>query len=165
MRGWRGYLLIGIIVSEALCLLLLWLLALLSMRGLRPVSAGDLAYLLAVGTFSYLWFQMMKPLIRLPTERVTSANDALLAYSQFHAQFKLVRDAKSKVAGGWFRLVRHHGTCHVCSGEVEVVGGGIAFPGRLVGRCGDSPLEHVFSFDPVLLQGHLLYPDRISSSA
>ena len=98
----------------------------------------------------------MKPLIRLPSERVTIANDLLLAYFQFNGQFKLKRDGKSKVAGGWFQLVRHHATCPICSGEVDVPDGGRSFPGRLVGRCSESPLEHVFSFVPVVLQGQWL---------
>ena len=165
MRSWRGFLLIGITASEALALLVLWIVALLSMRGSRPVSAGDLASVLLTATISYLWYHVMKPVIRLPAERVTIANDLLLGYSQFDGQLKLMRDGKSKVAGGWFQFIRHHGTCAICSGEVEVVEGGKAFPDRLVGRCSDSPLEHVFSFDPVLLRGKWLYPNVPSSSA
>ena len=165
MRSWRGFLLIGITASEALALLILWLIALLSMRGSRPVSAGDVASVLLTATLSYLWYQVMKPVIRLPAERVTIANDLLLANSQFNGQLKLMRDGKSKVAGGWCQLIRHFGTCAICSGEVEVVDGAKAFPGRLVGRCSDSPLEHVFSFDPVLLRGKWLYPNGPSSSA
>ncbi|QNN68774.1 hypothetical protein [Thermomonas carbonis] len=159
MRSWRGYLLVGATILEALALLLLWFVAFVTMRGSRPLSAGDLSYLLTAAALSYLWVQAMRPLIRLPADRVTIANDILLAYDQFHGQFKLVRDAKSKLAGGWFQLVRHHASCSICSGDVEIADGGEAFPGRLIGRCSDSPLEHAFSFDPVTLRGRSLYPD------
>ena len=50
-------------------------------------------------------------------------------------------------------LVRHWGTCPICAAEVDLDEGGAAFPGRLVGRCHDAPDEHVFSFDPVSLEG------------
>lgn len=157
MRSFRGYLLMGLVMAEALTLLLLWALAFVSLSHARPVSTTDLAMLLVLATGSWTWWHFMQPIIRLPTERITIANDLLLGWSQLHGQFRLVRDAHSKRLGGWFQFERHHGICPICSGAVDVEDGGRAFPGRLVGRCSDSPIEHVFSFDPVSLAGrHLL---------
>lgn len=157
MRSWRGYLLIGIVFMETLAILALWLLVILILRGQRPVDASDLGLLLVVSAATWTWWHLMQPIIRLPTDRVTIANELFLAWSQMHGQLRLTRDAKSKVAGGWFQFVRHWGNCPICSGEVEIADGGKAFPGRLVGRCGDSPLEHVYSFDPVSLTGMHLH--------
>jgi hypothetical protein len=153
MRSWRGYLLIGIVILEALCVMALWAMTLLTLQESRPIAASDLGLLMVITAATWTWWHFMKPVIRLPEERVTVANDLLLAWTQLNGQLTLVRDSKSKVAGGWFQLVRHWGTCPICSGEVEITQGRQAFPGRLVGRCGDSPLEHVFSFDPVNLTG------------
>ena len=61
-----------------------------------------------------------------------------------------------------FSLVRHWGVCPVCSGDVDLDWGGAAFPDRMIGRCSDAPLEHVFSFDPVRLIGE---PLRQSATA
>lgn len=158
MRSLRGYLLIGLVIAEALTLLLFWALAFVSLSHARPVSTTDLAMLLVLAIASWTWWHFMQPIIRLPTERITVANDMFLGWSQLHGQFRLVRDANSKLLGGWFRLERHHGICPICSGEVEVEDGGRAFPGRLVGRCSDSPIEHVFGFDPIGLAGSPLYP-------
>ena len=80
----------------------------------------------------------------------------ILAWSQLHGQLRLVRDAQSKVAGGWLQLVRHFAVCPICAGEIELADGNPSFPGRVVGRCGDSPTEHVFSFDPTSLVGMAL---------
>jgi hypothetical protein len=157
MRSWRGYLLLGMTLAEAFALLALWVLLLLGLRGSRPIQVADLGLLVTVPLITWTWWHFMQPLIRLPINRVTIANDLFLGWSQLNGQFRLIRDAKSKVAGGWFQFVRHHATCPICSGEVEIADGGDAFPGRLVGRCGDSPLEHVFSFDPVSLSGRILY--------
>lgn len=157
MRSWRGYLLIGMTVTEALAILALWGFLLLVFRGSRPIHVSDLGLFLTLLAITWTWWHFTQPLTRLPIDRVTIANDLFLAWSQLNGQFRMTRDAKSKVAGGWFQFVRHWGTCPLCAGEVEIAAGGEAFPGRLVGRCSDSPLEHVFSFDPVSLSGQPLH--------
>lgn len=159
MRSWRGYLLIGMTVAEALAILAFWGFLLLAFRGARPIQVSDLGLLLTLLAMTWTWWHFTQPLIRLPIDRVTIASDLFLAWSQLNGQFRMTRDAKSKVAGGWFQFVRHWGTCPICAGEVEIAAGGQAFPGRLVGRCSDSPLEHVFSFDPVSLTGAPLHID------
>lgn len=158
MRGWRGYLLVGLVVAEALTILAAWGFLFLVLRGTRPLQVGDLGLLLSLLGVSWTWWHFMQPIIRLPIDRVTIGNDLLLAWSELHGQFRLTRDAQSKWLGGWFQLVRYRGTCPLCAGEVEIASGGKAFPDRLVGRCSDSPLEHVFSFDPVSLNGRSLFP-------
>ena len=156
MRSWRGYALAGLVMTEALVLFAVWVLIALMLQGSRPITASDVGLPLVATALSFTWWRLMRPIIRLPTDRVTVANDLFLAWSQLNGQLKLTRDARSKVAGGWFQLVRHYGTCPICSADVEITEGGRAFPGRIVGRCADSPLEHVFSFDPVSLSGSSL---------
>lgn len=153
MRSWRGYLLIGMTAAEALTIFAFWVLLLLAFQGARPVQISDIGLLLTLLATTWTWWHFTQPLIRLPIDRVTIASDLFLAWAQLNGQFRMTRDAKSKVAGGWFQLVRHCGTCPICAGEVEIAAGGQAFPRRLVGRCRDSPLEHVFSFDPLSLTG------------
>ena len=157
MRSLRGYLLIGIVVVEALTILAGWGLLFLTLRGARPLQAVDIGLLLSLLALTWTWCHFMQPIIRLPTDRVTIANDLLLAWSELYGQFRLTRDTQSKRLGGWFQLVRYRGTCPLCAGEVEIAPGGQAFPDRIVGRCSDSPLEHVFSFDPVSLSGRAQY--------
>ncbi len=156
MRSLRGYLLIGIVVVEALTILAAWGFLFLALRGARPLQAVDIGLLLSLLALTWTWCHFMQPIIRLPIDRVTIANELFLAWSQLNGQFRLTRDAQSKRLGGWFQFVRHSGTCPLCAGEVEIASGGRAFPDRLVGRCSDSPLEHVFSFDPVSLAGQSL---------
>lgn len=156
MRSWRGVLLVGSVLAEGLVLVAFWLLALVVLREPRPITIGDLTLLLTSAGITWAWWVAVRPIIRLPLDRVTIADDWLLAWSQPHGQFQLSADAINKRAGGWFQVVRHHGTCPICSGSVDLARGGVAFPGRVVGRCSDSPLEHVFSFDPVGLEGRCL---------
>ena len=156
MRSGRGYLLIGLTAAEALVLVILWLLVGLSLQHPRPLAARDVSTILFSVFITWSWWKWMQPLIRLPSERVTLAGDVFLAMSQFHGQLRLVRDAQSKLAGGWFQVVRHWGVCPECGGEVEIADGQPAHLGRLVGRCSDSPLEHVYSFDPTSMSGFRL---------
>jgi hypothetical protein len=160
MRSWRGYLLLSIIIAEGIFMILLWLAILLSINANRPVSGSDLVSIILGAMISVWWWRTLKPFVRLPAERVTVASDLFLAWNQAFGQIRLSRDAKSKIAGGWFQLARHWGYCPICSGEVEIQPGGEQFPGRVVGRCSDSPLEHVFSFDPTRLVGTHLLPDK-----
>lgn len=58
------------------------------------------------------------------------------------------RSAKPSV-----QLHRYVSDCPICNGKVRLSDGGSSYPARLVGRCVDSPREHVYSFDRVTLEG------------
>ena len=156
MLSWRGYLLIALAFLCLCFLVLVWIVGYLSLRAARPLSTADLAYLAMASSLTWLMLKGLLPILRLHKDRVTVVPDVMLSLNQMHGQFNQVRDMTKKGASGWFSLVRYWGNCPICSGEVEVLNGGKEFPGRLVGRCSDSPMEHVFSFDPVLLAGRKL---------
>lgn len=141
----------GLVIAEALVLLVLWGLVLLIMNRPRPITTGDLAMLAVASLIIWGWWRLQQPIVRLPVDRVTIAPDYFLAWSQYHGP------AGSGCAkqGRW-RLVSACpplGLLPRLLWRGRNLGGLEAFPGRLVGRCGDSPFEHVFSFDPVSLTG------------
>ena len=45
-------------------------------------------------------------------------------------------------------LMRYLADCPICGSKVRIYSGGREFHGRLIGRCGRVPREHIFSFDP-----------------
>jgi len=51
------------------------------------------------------------------------------------------------------QLHRYVSDCPICNGKVRLSDGGRSYPARLVGRCVDSPQEHVYTFDRVTLEG------------
>ncbi|MDD5581275.1 MAG: hypothetical protein PHY16_18650 [Methylobacter sp.] len=51
------------------------------------------------------------------------------------------------------RIVSYASTCPLCKSRIEVEKGGKEFHHRLIGRCLESPQEHVYSFDRVLRIG------------
>ena len=49
--------------------------------------------------------------------------------------------------------MKYLGECPICGAEVLLDKGEPDFPRRLVGRCQESPREHIFSFDRVTKAG------------
>lgn len=153
MSSWRGRLLTALLLLALAWVLVNWLGACVSLWPNQPLSSRNLLSLVTAATQTWLAWVIFGPLARLPWHRVTLAPDLMLSSDQLFGQFRLMRNSQKRTPGGWFSVVRHRGTCPLCSADVDLRSGGPAFPGRLVGRCFDSPQEHVFSFDPVTLSG------------
>lgn len=156
MGSWRGYLLVALALADLLLICLIWLGVYFLWAPPRPISTADVALVAMSALVSLVLWRGVRPIWRLPTDRVTLAGPTFLALSELHGQLRTMPNATRRDAGRVFSVVRHWGVCPVCAAEVDVQDGGREFPGRLVGRCQDAPLEHVFSFDPVLLIGRPL---------
>lgn len=156
MNSWRGYLLAGVALVDVLLIFLIWLGLYLLWAEPRPVSTADVALAGMSVIISHFLWRGIRPVWQLPTQRVTLAGLTFLAFNELHGQLRTMPLSGRREAGRVFSVVRHWGICPVCSAEVDIQNGGRDFPGRLVGRCSDAPLEHVFSFDPVLLKGRPL---------
>lgn len=156
VQSWRGYVLLGTAALTMVLIGLIWLGLYVSwIRGhaFSNASAAELG--LAVFATASLWW-WSKPVRDLPTRRVTKAGASFLAMSELYGQLRTMPVAGRQLKSREFAVVRHWGTCPICSAEVDLDSGQSAFPDRLVGRCHDAPLEHVFSFDPVRLVGQPL---------
>jgi hypothetical protein len=160
LGSWRGRLLLTMVLLALAWVLLNWFIACLSLWPNQPISSRNLFTIVIAALQTWLMWFIFSPLSRLPWHRVTRVPDIMLSSDQMYGQFRLIRDTQKKTPGGWFSVVRHWGACPICSADVDIRSGSPTFPGRLVGRCSDSPLEHVFSFDPVTLAGVSLIDDR-----
>lgn len=119
-------------------------------------KAGDIALKLALEAAIFAVFLYFKARAwhRTIEDRLRSAPDELVSPSN-PTQLEIVGVGPQ---AEW-RIVRYTGTCTVCSGEVQVRPGEPDFPRRMVGRCTQSPREHVFSFDRItLIGGPLIVP-------
>lgn len=155
LQSWRGLLLAGGLIASVLLVLTSWLLVLLVLRHSSTLNATHLTFVVLAVFVTGGVYLVDKPWLALPEERITIAPDIVLRWDEPYGQLQLIRDKASK-RSGWLTLVRYSGTCPLCAGTVELTGGRRDFPGRIIGRCRDSPLEHVFSFDPVSLLGSSL---------
>ncbi|HFL6955250.1 TPA: hypothetical protein ACG4O9_001539 [Stenotrophomonas maltophilia] len=156
VQSWRGYVLIGTAALNMVLIGLVWFWLYTSWSRGHAVTTATLAQLgLVMLVTAGLWW-LLRPVILLPTQRVTIAEPSFLALSELYGQLRTMPAPGRKLKSREFSVVRHWGTCPICSAEVDLDYGRAAFPDRLVGRCHDAPLEHVFSFDPVRLVGRSL---------
>lgn len=156
VRSWRGLVLLGAVALNFGLIGLIWLVTWVSLTGTDEITTRTLALLgVAALVSTMLWWQS-KPVWQLPSQRVTLAGPAFLAMDELHGQLRTMPTPGHALKSREFAVVRHWGICPICSAEVDLDSGRNAFPDRLIGRCHDAPLEHVFSFDPVRLEGHPL---------
>lgn len=153
IHSWRGYLVLAVAGLAMLFIGLIWVSQYATWMKGQPISTAVLAQVvLACFVTAGLWW-ITKPIRDLPAERVTIAGPVYLALSELYGQLRTMRTPDATFKSREFSVVRHWATCPICSAEVDLDYGRKAFPDRLVGRCHDAPLEHVFSFDPVRLTG------------
>lgn len=156
VQSWRGFVLLGTAALDMVLIGFIWLGTYATWATGRPLTTAALAqFLLAIVVTAGLWW-LSKPVRLLPAQRVTIAGPSFLAFSELYGQLRTMSAPGRQLKSREFSVVRHWGTCPICSAEVDLDWGGNAFPDRLIGRCHDAPLEHVFSFDPVRLTGEFL---------
>ncbi|WP_157197945.1 MULTISPECIES: hypothetical protein [Methylomonas] len=160
ISAWRQKLLafaiiIGILVI--VCLFLFFMLVFLHTKngGLEIIRAlfGTL------GVSSFIAFPLRHLYLCL-TNRIISAPILLLPNTVDNAQIEYVATEKLSPITGRpirkFRVVIYSSTCPICQSRIEVENGGKEFHNRLIGRCTEVPLEHVYSFDRFLCKGRFL---------
>jgi len=150
--GWRRWVLALTFVG----VFLLALMAILLMIAIvnNPGPHRDTTYWLFIyaGAGWLAWITIMRILI-LPDTRIGPAP----WWIQLGEEDRLVEwRCPPKYPNKAIKAARYTGMCPRCGGKVIVKGGGLAFWGRLVGRCEESPREHVFSFDHITRLGRPL---------
>ncbi len=102
------------------------------------------------------WAFFTSPLFSVPTTKIVMAPSWMVPLKETNAQLEIKKigtNAETGYAIRELRLVVYSAKCPICDGRIEVQSGGIQFPFRLVGKCNESPREHVFSFDHVTRTG------------
>lgn len=110
-------------------------------------------------SLAMLWFILSSPLYRVSFKRIVMAPDWMTPLKETNVQLELRKIGTNPETGDAIRELRlmvYSAKCPICENRVEVESGGIQFPFRLVGRCNESPREHVFSFDHVTRSGRRL---------
>lgn len=119
----------------------------------KPVTTRELANFLFIFVLPYtVWIFFIRPWMRLFDDRIVPASEVLLSIKEKPAQLELYRDGDLRL----IRLVRYTAPCPICGATIELEDGSPDYPRRLVGRCYDSPREHVYSFDRVTRRGAVL---------
>ncbi|PKD40049.1 hypothetical protein CWO84_12410 [Methylomonas sp. Kb3] len=153
LRQWHVWGLLGWLATIGVFAVLIAYAGWLSLSVSRPVTTSDLTLLISIFVIPYgAWVTIIKPWILLLDDRIVVAHELFTNFYEQSAQFELLRDGDLRV----IRLVRYSAACPICGATIYLEKGEPDYRRRLVGRCYESPREHVFSFDRITRCGRLM---------
>lgn len=159
-QGWRKALYVWVPLVWMLIMGSLgWLLWLELSNGRTPLSARELIFLLfSIGIWIYCR-HVMRQFFQLVDDRIVLAPDHLVGFREFGVCLELFREnSKDKFSPRILKLTKYTAECPDCGAEVQLDRGEPDFPRRVIGRCLESPREHIYSFDRVTKTGMKLRP-------
>jgi hypothetical protein len=158
-NGWRKmiyvfYPMIPIIFS-LLFFLAVWLV---NINKNTPISAQDIASFTLILAMFFYCRHILRTWLHLMEDQIIMAPDNLLSMAERDVWLVLVStyDERTKKKTKALRLVKYASQCPICKAEILLDKGEPDFPRRIVGRCQESPREHVYSFDRALKAGYKL---------
>jgi hypothetical protein len=107
----------------------------------------------------YLFFS---PLYYCVTRRIIMAPVLMNTNVMYEAQLEYIKSDQFRSDGRpimQFRLVSYTANCQLCGDRINVHDGSFGRWGRMIGRCGSNPEEHIYSFDHVTRLGRMIYPE------
>lgn len=149
ISGWRRW--VYLLTLAASLLIALALALFISAGMIVQIPLKNLVYsFLGAGTLLFAMWITLGPIFRLSYSKILLApwwmqsveDDRLLEWR-----------CPPRHSVKTIRAARYSGVCSLCGGKVAIRSGGWEFFGRLLGRCEESPQEHVFTFDHVLRLG------------
>lgn len=149
---WYMFQILG--ATAATCLL--WMVLALDKS---PISLSHLMAGLLMVAVPWFLYRRIESMMHLLDDRIGLAPDWMLHWKEFGATVEIVKGESSDKRRR-IQVLRYTATCPVCRAMVKLDRGEPDFPRRLVGRCEESPREHVFSFDRVTRSGAALVTRR-----
>ncbi len=107
-------------------------------------------------TFVMFWMITSSPLYAVSEKKVVMAPDWMTPLRETSVILELKKIGINSESGDVIRELRlmvYSAKCPVCENRIEIQSGGLQFPFRLIGRCNESPREHVYSFDHITRTG------------
>ena len=157
-EGWRKWLLIWptgiwLIFVGLTSVFLLYLLSLSN----SPLTTRDTILLIYIALLAWYGRKSLNRFTRLVDDRIILASESMVGFKEFGVCLELFKPkgAASDVPKR-ARMIKYAATCPTCGAQVLLDQGEPDFPRRMVGRCQESPREHVFSFDRATRTGYRL---------
>lgn len=140
---------LGILVFAGILMLAIWIVTVTSVT---PLNARDVLLLAILFGAPWAALRHLEQSFLLFDDRIALASDWFLAWREDGATIEVIRSERDEVPNT-ILVRRYTATCPVCGSMVKLDRGEPDFPRRIVGRCIESPREHVFSFDRVTRSG------------
>lgn len=124
----------------------------------EPLSTKHILHIFYILLAAWFLKQTVNRFDRFLDDRIVIASDFFMAFGESDVVQELVsvNDENNNFLYKKVQLTKYSGICPVCSAQVSLGKGEPDFPRRIVGRCKESPREHVYSFDRVTLLGKKL---------
>jgi hypothetical protein len=143
---------VSVLLVLAFVLLSGWWIFVLGLRWNAPLTTAHISILALWCVAAWAVIRLFKFLGHLGDLGIVMAPEFLVPFKADHVTLELrPREGNKK---GEFAFVRYTANCPLCAGLVMLHDGGDEFKDRIVGRCKNSPREHVYSFDQKLHVGH-----------
>ena len=126
----------------------------------RAYSA--LAWFVLGAVVLYCLWLLISPFYRLSERKISMAPFWMLNLRTLNAQIEMRQKDKVGPLGKPIKeltFVVYEGECPICGGHVDIVQGKRQHKDRLIGRCANNGIEHIFSFDQVTKKGVPLRQD------
>lgn len=157
LTGWKRWIWVFLMLFPLVIFVMLGFVPLLFnvttdwVNELAHFTVYGLLFLLCVGLLFHPFYRVLNNrVVRLPDwMSITSFDNVLL-------ELRTIKNEDDSFKHKNLSLVTYSGKCPICRGRVSIHGGGLQFKGRLIGKCAESPVEHVFSFDHVTRTGRYL---------
>lgn len=154
IKGWRRQLYIWALGAPLLFLWLLFVQVAFNSTWAATIGGKNmLTSLLSLGVVLWAVMLTVGPLYRLGMDRVVIAPWWMQSVDEDRL---LERRAPPRHPDNSIKAVRYVTDCPLCGGKVSATKGRLEFFGRIVGRCEEAPVEHVYSFDHITRSGKLL---------
>jgi hypothetical protein len=72
-------------------------------------------------------------------------------------KLRTINDDEGQFIHRRYEIALHTAECTKCDGKVTLHSGGLRYWGRVIGRCDECPMEHVYTFDYKTLRGYPLH--------
>jgi hypothetical protein len=119
-----------------------------------PFSAKDMIEVLFMLGLAYYAKCKFLKLVHFLEDRISMAPMKLLGSNEHDISLEIVTTEDK--SGKYLRLIKYASQCPICQAEILLDKGEPDFPRRVVGRCKESPREHVYSFDRITRTGNKL---------
>jgi hypothetical protein len=153
LNGWRRIFYIAALLIPLLIMLFISLIFVINVAFFNSPGKNHLGGFFSSLIIFFSIYISIYPMINLRTKGI------LLApwWMQSVEEERLLEFRRPpRFEGRSIKAVSYTSTCTFCQSKVTAKSGGIEFFGRIIGRCEESPVEHVFSFDHVTRQGKWL---------
>lgn len=124
---------------------------------LKDKSITSISFYYVALLIGAIWFLVGKinRFNRFTEDRIIMASDYFMSWGETSIlqEIVTVKDEGGNFLHKKVQLTKYVGVCPICSSQVELAKGEPDYSRRIIGRCKESPREHIYSFDRITKLG------------